>query len=255
MSVEFGEVRSKSYQSAISQFPGVWDEDMQIMHQYLSPKEGDVVAELGAGSGFFSFAILDGVKNSGQLHVIDPSKAQLAPLFAVDAQNLTISCTTAEDAAFTSDTSFDLIWSRGAFHHVADKTAVMSKLSRHSKPGSKCIIFDIFSGSTTAKFFDDFVAKACTTGHEVSFLSKEFAKSLCLNSGWGAPELIDIPLKWKFKTESDIGKFIGLLLSNKPGVSVDDTLKNAKEILGIEKHADGVYLNWPMTLMIAEKGS
>lgn len=254
MSVEFGLKRSKSYKKAISQFPGVWDEDLKVMHDYLSPKAGDIVAEIGAGSGFFSFEILDTIKESGHLFVIDPSSEQLAPLTSSKMENLSISCNTAESASFTEDTLFDLIWSRGAFHHVSDKTHVMQKFFKHSKPEAKCVIFDIFAGSTTAKFFDSYIAQACTTGHEVSFLSKDFAESLCINTGWGKPTLVDIPLKWKFKAEQDIGEFISLLLSNKPDYSSQDTLKEAKRILGVEEIDNHFYLNWPMTLMICKKG-
>ena len=35
MSVEFNVVRSKSYKSAIKNFPDAWNEDMSIMKDYL----------------------------------------------------------------------------------------------------------------------------------------------------------------------------------------------------------------------------
>lgn len=253
MQVEFNEKRSKSYKDAINKYPGVWDQDMLVMHNYLQPNKGDVIAEIGAGSGFFSFAILDAIGNDGHLFVIDPSEEQLAPLASFDANNLSVCCDVAENVSFTDDTCFDLIWSRGAFHHVMDKTKAFNTFYNHSKQGAKCVIFDIFSGSNTAKFFDSFVARACTTAHEVSFLSNEFVRSLCHTTGWSEPTLIEVPLQWKFVTEGDVGQFLGLLLANKPEYTSEDTLKSAKEILGIETRSDGVYLNWPMTLMISEK--
>ncbi|MGL6314512.1 class I SAM-dependent methyltransferase [Vibrio sp. WXL103] len=252
MVVEFEENRSKSYKAAISNFPDVWEQDLDIMEKYLNPKPGNTIAELGAGSGFFSFAILDKIQTTGTLVVIDPSSEQLAPLYEHKADNLLIHCATAEDAIIPEDVRLDLIWSRGAFHHVKDKTAVMSKLRAQSEDDARCVIFDIFTGSSTAKFFDQFVAQTCTTGHEVSFLSKEFATSLCLNTGWQAPEFIDIPLRWKFNRKSDIGVFISQLLSTKPGVTIEDTTGIAEAILGIEYIDGSFYLNWPMTLMISK---
>lgn len=50
--VEFNVVRSKSYKKAISNFEGVWKEDLQVMVDYLSPRTGHKILEIGAGSGW-----------------------------------------------------------------------------------------------------------------------------------------------------------------------------------------------------------
>ncbi|WP_224055572.1 methyltransferase domain-containing protein [Vibrio penaeicida] len=52
--VEFNVVRSKSYKMAISNFEGVWKEDLQVMIDYLTPAIGNKILEIGAGSGFLA---------------------------------------------------------------------------------------------------------------------------------------------------------------------------------------------------------
>lgn len=89
-----------------------------------------------------------------------------------------------------------------------------------------------------------------STGHEVSFLSKEFATSLCKTTGWEAPSFVDVALQWHFETKEDIGKFLSLLHSNKPEFSSTDSLLEAEAILGVKKTPRGWALNWPMTVMM-----
>ena len=185
--------------------------------------------------------------------IVEPSLDQLFPLIEKNIKNMEFFCTTAEDFKLPTTSKIDRIWSRGAFHHVIDKTKVMSNLASISEKKARCVIFDIFTGSPVANFFDTYISQACTTGHQVSFLSKEFAVSLCVNSGREKPQLIDIPLKWKFKNKEDVGVFLSMLLSIKPEYSLFDTLEAAEKILGIKETEHGVFLNWPMTLMITKK--
>ncbi|SQD78934.1 hypothetical protein [Moritella yayanosii] len=66
---------------------------------------------------------------------------------------------------------------------VKDKEKILRTLAQSAVPDATCYIFDIFTHNSVAKFFDSYVAHACTTGHEVSFLSRDYAKSLCNNTG------------------------------------------------------------------------
>ncbi|WP_019934691.1 class I SAM-dependent methyltransferase [Oceanimonas smirnovii] len=251
--IEFNTVRSKSYKEAINNFSGVWKEDLQVMLDYLAPEQGNNIIELGAGSGFFSFEISKLIGQEGTLHIVDPSKEQLEPLIESDLSNIVIHCEAAENMSSDLQMQLDLIWSRGAFHHVSRKVDTMVKLNAMSKMGARCLIFDIFSGSAVAEYFDNFVAEACTTGHEVSFLSKGFARSMCKLSGWGEPHFVEIPLRWHFKEKEHIGVFLNQLLSNKEEYTSDITMGMAERILGVFKTENGWCLNWPMTLMETKK--
>jgi arsenite methyltransferase len=113
----------------------------------------------------------------------------------------------------------------------------LRNLGKSSNKNTSLYIFDIFTNSSVAKFFDSYVSIACVTEHQVSFLTKDYAISMCKVTGWTKPEFIDIPLKWKFDTENDIGRFLSMMLSLKPEFTNNDTLQIANEILGYEKKA------------------
>ena len=246
----FGE-RSKQYKKAIGSFDGVWAEDTEIMLSYLKPQEGDIILEVGAGSGFFSFDIAKCVGNSGHVYIADPSAEQLQPVIANKQNNMTVLKQSAENTCV--DEKVDKIWSRGSFHHVFDKTTAFKCFYNASKSKAKLVIFDIFSHSKTANFFDSFVSRSCITGHDVAFFSKEFATSLSIISGWGQPKYIDIPLRWKFSKERDIGVFLATLLAGKNEYKIEDYMQAAYDFLGYFKLKKHYYLNWPMTMMLCCK--
>jgi SAM-dependent methyltransferase len=256
MGIEFNTVRSKSYKNAISAFPNVWKQDLQVMHDYLSPMQGDTVVELGAGSGFYSKKIAECIGPNGQLYVVEPSLEQLLPIiYSQSHSNICFHCDVAEGFELPGDVLIDKVWTRGAFHHVRNKELVMRNLAQSAHARSEVYIFDIFSGSSVAKFFDGYVAHACTTGHEVSFLSKEYAESMCITTGWECPEFVDIPLQWEFDSRADVGLFLSMLLSIKESYSCANTLDAAQKYLGIESSKGKYFLNWPMTLMMTQRGA
>ena len=93
-------------------------------------------------------------------------------------------------------------------HHASNKMKTFQILSQYAKPGARLVICDVLAGSLLAQYFDAHVAQACTTGHEVSFLSRSFAESLCYLTGWQQPVFRDLHLQWHFATREDIGVFL-----------------------------------------------
>lgn len=253
LAVEFSGDRSRSYKKALSQFPNVWEEDMLLMKESFSPQKGETVVEIGAGSGFFSVEISKMIGDDGHLFVLDPSAEQLEPIVKSHLPNITVIQQPADQIILPENTEVDAIWSRGAIHHASNKTKAFSRLHKYAKTGARLVICDIFAGSKLADYFDFHVAKTCTTGHEVSFLSKNFAKSLCHTTGWSEPKFSDVALQWNFDSKEDIGIFLSLLHSNKPEYSAKESLCDAEKLLGIKKSSIGYQLNWPMTLMVTTK--
>jgi len=251
--IEFSTERSRSYKLALNRYPECWHEDKIMMYDFLRPEKGEAILEIGAGSGFFSFDIAESIGSHGDLYVVDPSPEQLQPILDRNVPNINVIQKPAEEVVLPEDSSFDAIWSRGAFHHVKDKEVTLDHLAKCSKQGARLVICDIFSNTKLADYFDEHVAITCTTGHEVSFLSKSYAKSLCIKTNWGEPEFFDLALQWHFKEKYEIGEFLSLLHSNKPEYSAAHSLEEAERLLGVKRTPSGWALNWPMTVMIAKR--
>jgi SAM-dependent methyltransferase len=246
--VVFSGRRSATYRDALHLFPDVWRDDIDLMRRFLHPLTGKRVLEIGAGNGHFSRAIAEDLGPTGLLVATDPSTEQLDDLEAEAGGRIKVF----GQAAHTLDLpirNFDAAWSRGAVHHISDKTAAWKAVAAHMQPGGRFVIADIFAGTRLAAYFDDFIARSCCTGHEVAFLSREFATSLCALTGWEEPRFTDVTTRWRFRTKADLGHFLWLLFSATEAFSDDDCLMAAERHLDVVADGKGIALLWPMTVM------
>jgi arsenite methyltransferase len=257
---EFDGERAALYNKAMTEYPNARQQDLEAMFSHLNPKSGEHILGFGEGNGYFCPSIAKAIGLNGRYLITDPSKDQLNNLKKnMDYSQLEIQVIGAEGIE-VDENSFDKIWSFGAFHHVPNQTEAMKKIYNSLKPSGKLILCDVFQGSELAKHFDYEVARYCNVGHEVKFLSDEFAKSLCHLAGFNEEnvKIEELPQKWLFDSELDIGKFMYNLhaLTKMPGseeAKIQKSLKNCKDILGVE-YKNGKYeLNWPMKVLIAKK--
>lgn len=251
---EFDGIRARLYREAMKEFSDSRLEDIEVMKQYLAPKHGERILEIGAGSGFFSKYISDMLSDKGRLIVSDPSLDQLEEVRSLGKKNIDVIqfVQFGSEAVNLEKDKVDAIWSFGAMHHMIQKSKSFENMNRILKKGGRVVIADVFSGSALARHFDDKVAKFCITGHEVAFWSKEYTDSLCFNVNFEKPKFYDINIKWKFKTKKDIGIFL-YKLHAMTKTTYEECLKGAEEILGIEKEGDVYCLNWPMTVFVTRK--
>ncbi len=255
MTHEFSGLRSSYFNEVMLEFPRARAEELSLALHHLQPKPGESILEIGAGTGFFSEAISQRISPSF-LIASDPSPEQLHALAEKNVENIQL-VPSAVDALplqhfLLPPCSFDAIWSGGSFHHVHNKTAAFQNFYTLLKPGGRVVIADILVGSDLARHFDLEVAKYCITGHEVSFLSKEFAHSLCHNAGFQEPEFHDICITWNFENKIDIGKFLYKIHAMTKSTP-EACLFNAERILGVT-YKNGMYcLNWPLTVFLVYK--
>lgn len=249
--IEFIGQRSAQYRDALSLYHEAWLADVACMERFLAPAPGQRILEVGAGNGYFSRAIASRLGPQGLLVATDPSIEQLAGLECEGASgNIRVAQASAAklDIAFTD---FDAVWSRGAMHHVFDKTSAFRRMAQLLRPGGRLVIADVFAGTPLARYFDGFIARSCVTGHEVSYLSQEFAASLCALTGWNEPEFHEVVTPWEFRERADIGRFLQLLFSAKDCYSAKDCLDAADHYLSVAPTSSGWALMWPMTVMVA----
>jgi cyclopropane fatty-acyl-phospholipid synthase-like methyltransferase len=257
---EFDGERAKLYEEAINEFPSSRIKDIQIMKKLLNPIADEYVIGFGEGNGYFSEAIANSIGRFGKYLIIDPSIDQLKNLKKrVNLPQIEIQILKAEEIQPNS-IKYDKIWSFGAFHHFTNQTSAMKRIYNSLKKGGIAVICDVFQGSKLANHFDAQVARYCITGHEVKFLSKEFAKTLCLLAGFKEKNIaiVDLHQKWIFNSEEDLGKFIYKLhaLTLLPGneeQKINKVIKACKRFLGINYKNGKYLLNWPMKALIIKK--
>lgn len=251
---EFDGVRANLYEKALVKYPHARKQDIEIMHKLLTPKLGDKILGLGEGNGFFCKEISCAIGECGEYVVTDPSKDQLINLMKrVSAANITIQQVRAQDINY--EHRFDKVWSFGSFHHCKEQEKAMIKIYSALKKGGVLVLCDVFQGSSLAKHFDKVVSRYCVSGHDVSFLSVEFAKSLLNKLRFEDVRLLDLDIRWVFESEKAIGEFIHdlhamTLIKRKPYETV---LQGCKDILGVEKTSRGFELFWPMKALVARK--
>lgn len=258
--IEFSGVRAKLYDEALEKYPLAREEDIQLMEKYLNPQKGEHILGFGEGNGFFCKVIAESVGSTGNYLVTDPSPDQLNNLKSKMSYSWVDVKEIGAEELNVVPRSFDKAWSFGALHHCQNQTLSVKQIYDSLRYGGKAIICDVFQGSALAKHFDVQVARYCVTGHEVKFLSDEFAKSLCFLAGFEDTKvkIVEINPKWKFESEEALGEFVYKLhaMTKLPGnlkEKINETIDGCKKILGVE-YKDGMYnLNWPMKMIIAEK--
>ncbi|MDN7674897.1 class I SAM-dependent methyltransferase [Burkholderia oklahomensis] len=250
--IEFAGNRSTHYKDALLLYPDAWRQDIECMRRFLRPSPGEKILEIGGGSGYFSRAISAALGPSGRLVVTDPSIEQVDALRGAPDSNIRV-VQQAADALHLDTRDFDAVWSRGAIHHVTDKASAFAACARHVRPGARLVIYDIFADTPLARYFDGFIAKSCSTGHEAAFLSEEFAKTLCALTGWSEPRFCEVTVPWEFDSRKAIGHFLRLLFSATDAYSDADCLAAAETFLSVSTTRAGHALMWPMTVMVAQR--
>lgn len=252
---EFMGIRSQYYKEILQEMPQVRYEEREMMLKFLDPKPGEKILEIGAGSGYYSEHIAQAVFPEA-LVATDPSQEQLMDLKSSSKHNIQIVVAGADTLPVGQypliPASFDAVWAHGCFHHVPNKTVSFQLLHSLLKPGGRVVISDVYAGSSLAKHFDLIVAKYCATGHEVAFLTEEFADSLCFLSSFEKPTFYEADIKLNFEKKEDIGTYIykiHAMIKSTP----EECLKNAEALLGIE-YKNGFYrLNWPHVVLSTRK--
>jgi len=111
----------------------------------LALRPGDRVADIGSGSGYFSFRLARAVGASGRVYAVDVDRAMnedlaerareagLANIEVVDAR---------ADDPMLPETGVDLLFVSDAYHHIGDRVRYFSNAAKTLRPGGRLAVVD-----------------------------------------------------------------------------------------------------------------
>lgn len=112
---------------------------------YLNVNKGDVIADIGAGGGFFSFKLSEAVGETGKVYAVEISKESVDFIRKETREkgitNIEVVLATRDDSKLKPGT-IDLIFIRNAFHDIANRVNYFSKLKSVLKKNGRVAIID-----------------------------------------------------------------------------------------------------------------
>lgn len=119
----------------------------QAVVDWLALKPGQVVADIGAASGYFSRPMARAVAPSGWVFAVEIEPGFFAPLHRLAAEqkvhNLATVLASAEGPNLPEN-SVDLIFLCDTLHHIESRPAYYQVLLRSLKPGGRIAVVDFF---------------------------------------------------------------------------------------------------------------
>lgn len=110
----------------------------------LAVREGDRVADLGAGPGYFTFRLARMVGPQGQVYAVD-TDADMSSLISETAtlenvRNVAVVAAADDDPMLPQPV--DLVLVVNAFHHLPAPTTYLRTLSRYLRPGGRIAVIE-----------------------------------------------------------------------------------------------------------------
>jgi arsenite methyltransferase len=121
-----------------------WQQPERVI-QFLRVRAGDHVADLGSGSGYFTFRLAKAVGPGGKVYAVDID-AEMNELVAQrarqeSADNVEVILAEPNDSKLPS-TGVDLIFTANTFHHFQDRVAYFVNLRKHLRPNGRVAVID-----------------------------------------------------------------------------------------------------------------
>jgi len=111
----------------------------------LGLKQGEILADIGAGSGFFTFRFAPHVGSSGRIYAVDINPDMILHMnrYIRDkgVKNVVTILSPADDPLLP-DTSIDRIFICNTWHHIPDQPRYASRMGKMLKPGGQIIVLD-----------------------------------------------------------------------------------------------------------------
>jgi ubiquinone/menaquinone biosynthesis C-methylase UbiE len=111
----------------------------------LNLKPGEVIADIGAGSGYFTFRLAHHVGAKGKVYAVDMSPDMIRHINRrireTKATNV-VSILAESDDPLLPDRSVDRFFICDVWHHVEDRAKYLSLMKKMLKPGGEVVMID-----------------------------------------------------------------------------------------------------------------
>jgi arsenite methyltransferase len=122
-----------------------WQQPQKVIAA-LEIQPGATVADLGSGSGYFTFKLAEAVGPAGKVYAvdIDPDMVDLIRRTIKEnaVSNVEPILAKSNDSLLPTS-SVDLIFTSNTYHHIANRVAYFANLRRPLRPGGKVAIIEL----------------------------------------------------------------------------------------------------------------
>ena len=121
-----------------------WQQPEAVI-EALKLQSDAVVADIGAGSGYFTLRLARAIAPKGRVYAVDTESGMLdylrQRLREADISNVQVMKVPAHDPLLV-DGSIDVIFICNTYHHLEDRAVYLRKLSKALKPNGRLVIVD-----------------------------------------------------------------------------------------------------------------
>jgi len=138
-----------------------WQQPDRVVRE-LALRQGDRVADLGAGGGYFTFRLAAAVGPTGRVYAVDVERGMVEYVAAAAARQgiaQVEAILAAHDSPRLPDNAVDLIFTCDTYHHLDDRAAYFKRAIRHLRPGGRIAVIDYSGNGWFAKLFGHFTPR------------------------------------------------------------------------------------------------
>lgn len=265
--------RWSKYREANINFPHVRDSELTKFSEYINAQKGEVIVEVGTGSGILTFPLAKAVGKTGKVYSFDYEKENLDNVAKRNKERLNITLILQEENPQTDDYKFplddnisDKVAGIATLHHYDDRSKntgtsgrqeIIKEFYRILKKGGRLILADVADNTNPQRYFDNCgdnpksLAYCHPNGHPHDFLDEETANKLFQTAGFKNITFKIEKTPWRFEDEEQAKMFLNTLHNSK--CSPDESLEMAKKYLPFKKTDEWVELGWELFYLTAEK--
>ena len=111
----------------------------------LGIKSGEVIADIGAGSGYFTFRLAHHVGDKGKIYAVDVSPDMILHINRrireLNVSNV-VTILSDPDDPLLPDHSIDRFFFSESWHHIENQTKYLALMKRMLKPGGEVVMID-----------------------------------------------------------------------------------------------------------------